>query len=85
MDPTARHIEEIIFLRKYQGYGIWVAQLDKYLTLDLGSGHDLLVCEFEPHVGLCADSTEAPARDSLSPSLSAIPLLMCALSLALSL
>ena len=23
-----------------------------------GSGHDLLVCEFEPLVGLCADSKE---------------------------
>ena len=23
---------------------------------DSGSGHDLVVCEFEPRVGLCADS-----------------------------
>ena len=23
---------------------------------DFGSGHDLAVCEFEPRVGLCADS-----------------------------
>ena len=35
------------------------------LTLDFGSGHDLAVCEFEPHVGLDADSSE-PAWDSLS-------------------
>ena len=47
-----------------------MAQLIKRLTLDVGSGHDLMVCEFEPHIGLCADSEE-PARDSLSPSLSA--------------
>ena len=25
---------------------------------DFGSGHDLTVCEFEPCVGLCADSSE---------------------------
>ena len=47
----------------------WVAQLVKYPTLDLSSGHDLMVCEFEPRIGLCADSME-PAWDSLSPSLS---------------
>ena len=35
---------------------------------DFGSGHDLTVCEFEPHIKLCADSME-PALDSLSPSL----------------
>ena len=25
---------------------------------DFGSGRDFKVCEFEPHVGLCADSSE---------------------------
>ena len=45
-------------------------QAVKCLILDFGSGHDLMACEFEPHVGLCADSAE-PASDSLSPSLSA--------------
>ena len=41
----------------------------KCLTLDFGSGHDLMVCRFELHVGLCADSVE-PAWDSfcLSPA-----------------
>ena len=34
-------------------------------TLDLGSGHDLVVCGIEPRVGLCADSAE-PVWDSLS-------------------
>ena len=38
---------------------------------DFGSGHDLTVCVFKPHVGLCADSAE-PVWDSLSSSLSAL-------------
>ena len=46
-----------------------MAQLVKHLTLDLGSCHDLLVCEMESHVGLCTDSA-GPAWDSLCPSLS---------------
>ena len=32
------------------------------LSADFGSGHDLTVREFGPHVGLCADSLE-PASD----------------------
>ena len=51
-----------------------MAQSVKALTLDFGSDHALTICEIEPDVGLCADSME-PARDSLSPSLSAPPLL----------
>ena len=35
---------------------------------DFGSGHDLVVRELEPHVGLCAQSLE-PVSDSVSPSL----------------
>ena len=50
---------------------------------DFGSGHDLMVHEFEPFIGLCADSVE-PAWDSVSRSLSAPPLLMLSLSLSLS-
>ena len=50
--------------------GAWVAQLVKHSTLDSGSGHDLTVCGLEPHVGLCADSTE-PASDPPFLSLSA--------------
>ena len=45
-------------------WGTWVAQLIKHLTLDFGSGHDLTVCEFEPQMGLHADSVE-PAWDSV--------------------
>ena len=41
------------------------AQSLKRGTLDLGSGRDLTVREFEPLIGLCADSPE-PAWDSLS-------------------
>ena len=56
----------------------WVAQSVKHLTLDFSSGHDLMVYEFEPHVGLHFESVE-PAWNSLSPSLSASPLLSLSL------
>ena len=61
--------------------GTWGAQSVKLLTLGFSSGHDLVVLEIKPDVGLCTDSTE-PAWDSLPPSLSAPPVLT--LSLALS-
>ena len=59
-----------------------MAQWVKRLALDFGSGHDLTVHVFKPHVGLHADGEE-PACDALSSSLSALPPLMqaCALSL----
>ena len=53
-----------------------MAQLVKRLTLDFGSGRKCTVHEFEPHIGLCADSVEL-AWDSLS----APPLLSLSLSL----
>ena len=43
----------------------WVAQLVMGLTLGFGSGHDLMVLEFKPCIGLCADSVES-AWDSQS-------------------
>ena len=46
-----------------------MAQLVKRQTVDFGSDHDLMVCEFEPHVGVCSDNVE-PAWDSLSLLLS---------------
>ena len=47
---------------------------------DFGSGHDLVVCEFKPHMGLRAAIAE-PALDPLSPFfLSAPPLLTHSLS-----
>ena len=36
--------------------GTWVAQLVKCTPPGFGSGHELRVCEFEPQVGLHADS-----------------------------
>ena len=36
-------------------------------ALDFSSDGELMDCEMEPHVGLCADSME-PAWDSFSPS-----------------
>ena len=35
-----------------------MAQSVKHLTLDFGSGHDLTVREFKPHVGLHAARAE---------------------------
>ena len=46
-----------------------MAQPVKSLTPGFGSGHDLMVREFNPHAGLCADGAE-PAWDSLFLSLS---------------
>ena len=61
-----------------------MAQSVKCPALDFGSGHDLKVREFEPHVGLPTDSME-PAWDSLSPSLCPSPAHAHSLSLVLSL
>ena len=61
--------------------GTWVAQSVKPLSLGFGSGEDCTVCELEPCIGLCSDSTEL-AWSSLSLPL---PLYgLRALSLALS-
>ena len=38
--------------------GAWKAQLFKHLTLDWGSGHDLMGPGFKPQLGLCTDSVE---------------------------
>ena len=46
---------------------------------NFGSGHDLSVHEFKPHIRLSAVSAE-PASDSLFSSLSAPPLLVFSLS-----
>ena len=35
-----------------------MAQLVKCQTLDFGSGHDLTVCEFKPHIRFFADRVE---------------------------
>ena len=61
--------------------GSWVAWSVKQLTLDLGSGHDLMVCGIKHHVGIHT----GPAWDSLPLSLSPPSLLMHACSFCLSL
>ena len=58
-----------------------MAQWVKRLTLDFGSGQEIVVHEIEPQVRLSADSTE-PAWDSLSPSLPSPPLLVHARNLS---
>ena len=60
-----------------------MAQPVKRRTLDLGPGNDLLICEFEPRVEVCADSAE-PAWDPL-PLLSLCASLARSRSLSLSL
>ena len=55
-----------------------MTQSVKHPTLHIGSDHDLMVHEFEPHVGLCADSAE-PTWDSLS-----LPLHACVPPLSFS-
>ena len=61
-----------------------MARSVEHLIPDFGSGQDLTVRGFKPYFGLCTDSVES-AWDCLSPSLSASPLLIHALSLCLSL
>ena len=69
--------------------GTWVAQLVKHPTLDLGSGHDLMVHGIKPHVRLCAASMEpawdSPYRDVSIQDVSLSPCLSSALSPSLSL
>ena len=63
--------------------GACVAELVERLTLDFGSGHDLTVHGFEPHLGLCADSSEPGACCRFCVSLSLCPSPAHALSLCL--
>ena len=42
-------------IKKVMVGGARVAQSVKCLAVDVGAGHDLMVCEIEPHVGLCTD------------------------------
>ena len=54
-------------------------------SADLGSGHDLPVCGFEPREAVWADSSErGAASDSASPSVSAPPPLALCLSRSLN-
>ena len=49
----------------HKNRGTWLARSVKCPTLGFSSSHDLTVREFEPHIGLRADSVE-PAGGSLS-------------------
>ena len=60
--------------------GCLVAQSVKCLTLDFSSDQDLMVCEFEPCVWLCLGFSLSLCL-SLSPNLSAPPLLVLTSSL----
>ena len=50
--------------------GTWVAPSVKHPALDFGSAHNLMVIEFEPHVGFCAGVQSLHGILSLSLSLS---------------
>ena len=60
-------------------WGTWVGQFGKHPT----SAQVMMVCGFEPQVGLCAAQSLEPALDYVSPSLSAPPLLTVCLCLSL--
>ena len=49
---------------------------------DFGLGHDLVVHEFEPHIRLCANSSEPGVCFGFCVSLSLCPSLACTLSLS---
>ena len=63
----------VMKVRKFNSAGSpgWLSRL----SIDCGSGHDLTVHWFEPHVGLCADSSKPGVcyRYYVSLSLSAPP------------
>ena len=65
--------------------GTWVAQSLK--RLPSRSGHDLMVHEFKPHIGLCAENLEPAWILSLPLCLYSSPIyaFSCARSLSLSL
>ena len=60
-----------------------MAQSVRHPNIDFGTGPDLLAHGMESRVGLCTDSV-GPARDSLPPSLSAPPPLVCVSTFSLS-
>ena len=64
----------------WRGLPGWVSRLSSRLLVSAQVTISQF-CEFESCMGLCAGSAE-PAWDSLSPSLSALPLLTLSLSLS---
>ena len=74
--PNTDHFKMMDVLGCLGGSVSWVS--------DFGSGHDLVVHGFEPHIGLCADSSEPGVCfvDSVSLPLSAPSQLILCLSLS---
>ena len=72
--------EGFVAIKTFVTWGAWVARWVKHLALDLGSGHDLKVCEIKPCIGLCVCQRGA----CLGFSLSLLPSLPLSLSLSLS-
>ena len=60
----------------------WVTQSVKHQTLGFGLNHDLMVCEFEPHIGLCVDSVSLLGILSLPLLLCPSPTCMCTCALS---
>ena len=58
--------------------------LGRWSASNFSSGHDLSACEFEPRIGLCADSSEPVACFGFCVSLSLCPFPARSLSLCLS-
>ena len=76
--PGKFSINTKVWLKRHKiGVPGWLSQL----SIRFGPDHNFMGCGFEPHVGLCADSSEpGAALDSVSP-LSAPPPFALALSL----
>ena len=74
--------KQIITLLKYVPYQ---GQLGGSVSeaSDFGSGHDLVVCGFKPHVRLCADGSEPGAYFGFCVSLSLTLPRSCSVSLCL--
>ena len=80
---TFLHKQDLLFIiRRKHKVGLLGGSVGE--VSDFRSGHDLAVREFEPRVGLCADSSEPGARFQfcVSLSLSAPPPLVLCLSLS---
>lgn len=56
-NPCVRRVLFSVF-KAFLDRGAWAARSVKHPTLGFHSDHGLEVCEFAPHVGLCAASTE---------------------------
>ena len=63
--PKSSDLLNVLKIRRIMGH---LGGSVRHSTLDFSSGLDLTVCEFKPHIGLCADGVKPP-WNSLSPSL----------------